>query len=304
VSTVSAFRVLVVDDNAAIHDDFRKILCPTGPSTTELDTVEADILGMVPEPGLMTRFELDVATQGAEGLELLRRALEEGRPYGLAFVDMRMPPGWDGIETVIQLWRAQSDLQVVICTAYSDHSLENIHQGLGQSDNLLILKKPFDNVEVLQLAHALTRKWGLGVQNRLRLEELHAQIQREMSGRLQVEESLRQAQKMEAIGQLASGVAHDFNNLLTIIQGHASLCLERLEAAAAADPTMADSIRQISQASLRASALTRQLLAFGRKQMLQPRTLKLEDVVNDLSKSLLRVIGEHITFQRQFPDRR
>jgi len=208
---------------------------------------------------------------------------------------MRMPPGWDGIETILQFWKAQPDLQVVLCTAYSDHSWHKIQERLEPSDNLLILKKPFDNVEVLQLAHALTRKWGLAVQNRMRMEELLAQVQQEMSERRQAEESLRQAQKMEAIGQLASGVAHDFNNLLTIIQGHASLCLDHMQNEGA------DSLKQIAQASQRASALTRQLLAFGRKQMLQPRTLKLDEVVRDLSKNLLRLVGEHIELECHFP---
>jgi DNA-binding NarL/FixJ family response regulator len=75
----------------------------------------------------------------------------------LAFVDGRMPPGWDGIETIRHLWQECPDIQVVLCTAYSDYSWQDIRRVLGESDSLLILKKPFDNVEVLQLSHALTR---------------------------------------------------------------------------------------------------------------------------------------------------
>jgi CheY-like chemotaxis protein len=196
----------------------------------------------------------------------------------MAFVDVRMPPGWDGLETIGHLWRAQPDLQVVICTAYSDFSWDDIRRRLGQVDNLLILKKPFDNVEVLQLVHALTGQWTLAQQARLRLADLEAhlrtrtaelertpvQLLPELSERPQREDALRQAQKIEAMGQLTSGVAHDFNNLLTIIQGHASLRLD----SPPSDEKVADSLKEISRAAERAAALTRQLLAFGRKQLL------------------------------------
>lgn len=79
----------------------------------------------------------------------------------MAFVDVRMPPGWDGVETAAHLWEAAPDLQVVICTAYSDYSWDEMIGQFGTNDRLVILKKPFDNIEVLQLACALTEKWRL-----------------------------------------------------------------------------------------------------------------------------------------------
>jgi PAS domain S-box-containing protein len=82
----------------------------------------------------------------------------------MAFVDVRMPPGWDGIETIKQIWAECPQLQVVICTAYSDYQWQDITDKLGQTDQLLILKKPFDNLEVRQLACALTEKWSLARQ--------------------------------------------------------------------------------------------------------------------------------------------
>src|SRR4029077_15261082 len=102
----------------------------------------------------------------------VRRAIDEGRPYAMAFVDVRMPPGWDGIETIAQIWRDYPQLQVVICSAYSDYSWTEITRKLGASDALLILKKPFDNIEVLQLAHALTKKWLVPEQAGMQLGEL------------------------------------------------------------------------------------------------------------------------------------
>jgi PAS domain S-box-containing protein len=79
----------------------------------------------------------------------------------MAFVDVRMPPGWDGIETISHLWEADPDLQVVICTAYSDYDLDQIVAKLGLTDKFLVLKKPFDTIEVLQLANACSEKWRL-----------------------------------------------------------------------------------------------------------------------------------------------
>ena len=83
--------------------------------------------------------------------------MEQGRPYSVAFVDMRMPPGWDGIETIARLWQADPDLQIVICTAYSDYSWEEILRQLGNRNSLAVLKKPFDNIEVIQLCETLAR---------------------------------------------------------------------------------------------------------------------------------------------------
>jgi len=154
-------RILVVDDNAAIHEDIRKILAPTKADSPSLEDEEALLFGQAREASSAILFEIDSALQGQEGLELVRKSLAEQRPYALAFVDVRMPPGWDGVETISRIWEIYPELQVVICTAYSDYSWEDITRRFGHSDSVLILKKPFDNIEVLQMAHALTKKWFL-----------------------------------------------------------------------------------------------------------------------------------------------
>src|SRR5690349_16330178 len=115
-------RVLVVDDNRAIHDDFRKILSPQ--ATTEA-ALEATEIALFEEPltaGPRAHFEIESAYQGQEGVGLIQEALAAGRPYALAFVDVRMPPGWDGVETTLKMWELDPSLQVVLCTAYSDYS--------------------------------------------------------------------------------------------------------------------------------------------------------------------------------------
>ncbi len=218
-------RILLVDDNASIHADFRKIFCPRHGRDSALNDAKAALFG---EPETKTpgvSFEVDSAMQGEEGLKLVKQAMDEGRPYAMAFVDVRMPPGWDGIETTEKIWQHYPDLQVVICTAYSDYSWDDMIEKIGQSDRLVILKKPFDNVEALQLAHALTAKWQLlqdtrshvtGLEERVRertaaLEMANATLQAEIADRNKLEVRLRHTQKMESIGQLAAGIAHEIN---------------------------------------------------------------------------------------------
>lgn len=169
-------RVLVIDDNKAIHGDFAKILT-SGGEASALEQTEAFLFGeSIGENAGIEPFELDSAYQGQEGFEKVVNARREGRPYAMAFVDVRMPPGWDGIETVSHMWVEDRDIQVVICTAYSDYSWEAMIGKLGPSDRLLILKKPFDTIEVRQMAEALTAKWALARRIQTRIEGLESEL--------------------------------------------------------------------------------------------------------------------------------
>jgi two-component system, cell cycle sensor histidine kinase and response regulator CckA len=428
-------RILIVDDNPAIHEDFQKILGSKSEAQSKLEDVEATLFGEGPRPMHRGGFRLQSAYQGQEALELVRKALDEGDPYVMAFVDVRMPPGWDGIETLERIWQCSPDLQAVICTAYSDYSWDDMTRRLGHTDNLLILKKPFETVEVLQLAHALTHKWTLARQARLRMEDLdrmvrqrteelevanqnlHQEIEErvriqdalrvseerfskafrsspfpiaiqrsadrhfvdanqsflELTGytaehltqssdqsiqlwtrggdagtapfvpegrlrnqscllrrsdggvrqillfseplslggipclllvveditdQLKLEAQLRQAQKMEVIGRMAAGIAHEFNNILTVIQGDVGL----LQSSSAGLMDRGALLDQIMQASKRAAAFTRQLLAFSRKQVLQPRLINLSTVVQRTKKMLGRLIGEKFEIQLDCPN--
>ena len=166
-------RVLVIDDNRSIHEDFRKILQP-GTETQGLDEARASLFGGESFQKALVQFELDYADQGQAALALVEMARREGRPYAVAFVDMRMPPGWDGLETIERMWEVDPEIQTVICTAYTDHSWDDIIRRLGCDDRLLILQKPFSSVEVSQLAASLTTKWKLARQARQRLEAAEA----------------------------------------------------------------------------------------------------------------------------------
>ena len=159
-TTNRTYRVLIIDDSNNIHEDFRKVLVRTDDSA--VSKMEEELFGDVPATtGPTVNFTLDSAYQGEEGIALFVKAKEELRPYALAFVDMRMPPGIDGLGTIVKLWEIDPQLQIVICSAYSDYSWTEIINRIGRNDRLVILRKPFDNIEVLQLAHALTEKWSL-----------------------------------------------------------------------------------------------------------------------------------------------
>ena len=206
-------RILVIDDNRAIHNDFRKILCPS--SSAPLELLEKALFGPEDEGAKPPVFEMDSAYQGQEGLALLEQSLKEGRPYWMAFVDVRMPPGWDGVETISKLWEASPELQVVICTAYSDYSWSNMTSRLQHRDRLVILKKPFDAMEVLQMAAALTEKWRLLQQSQLKMEQLEMLVADRTKVLCQTNESLktevkRRQRTAEAVGRENARVAGPF----------------------------------------------------------------------------------------------
>ena len=171
-------RILIIDDNASIHEDFRRILGQEQDRNVGLDLVKAKVLGEDIAASPHSGFVMDSAFQGQEGLAMAKRAGEKGNPYALAFVDVRMPPGWDGIETIGHLWQCCPELQIVVCSAYSDYSWEDMIRQLGHSPNLVVLQKPFDNIEVLQLAHALTEKWRLNRKVQSQMDDLETLVHR------------------------------------------------------------------------------------------------------------------------------
>jgi two-component system, cell cycle sensor histidine kinase and response regulator CckA len=409
------YRVLVIDDNPDIHEDIRKILAAEESPGAALQQVESEVLGEDATDHRAPRFEVDCAHQGEEGLARVTSARQSRRPYAVAFVDVRMPPGWDGIETIGQLWKADPALEVVLCTAFSDYTLQESLRQVRRTDQLLVLKKPFDNIEVQRLAVALSEKWRLSreaqsyfdnlealvkartaeleqslsliqtSENQYRLlfesnptpiftyddttlafvsvneaavrhygyskeeflkltlrdlalpedlpvfldklsqltsgaghsgvwrhrtksgkfsemeisshhilpQKLFLSLAMDVTERLNLEAQLRQSQKMDSIGQLASGIAHDFNNLLTVINGHASL----LMASEKPTPRGADSLKEIVEAGKRASALTRQLMTFSRKQEFHAQAVDLNEVVNHITKMLRRILGEDVALQ-------
>lgn len=147
-------RILVVDDNAAILRDFQKVLSGVEPRS-DLAALEADLFGSREDGAEAAgrQYHVVCAESGQEALTQVQRASQQGRPFEIAFVDMRMP-GWDGIETIRQLYRVQPDLQVAICSAYMDYSWAEVLEKLDRP-GLRLLRKPWTSGEVLALVHEL-----------------------------------------------------------------------------------------------------------------------------------------------------
>lgn len=135
-------RVLIIDDMDSIHEDYRKTLL--GPKLDAAVAEEADeLFGTSSAPATAAKsFHVDSAMQGQQGLEKVQEAIREGRPYAMAFVDMRMPPGWDGVQTIEQLWKVDPRLQIVICTAYADYSWDEITRQLVRRTASLFSRSP------------------------------------------------------------------------------------------------------------------------------------------------------------------
>lgn len=195
-------RILVVDDNPNIHRDFDLVLLDNSVNA-DLEADERRMYGQQARPEILKPvYTLDHALSGAEGIEKVKQALGEERPYQLAFVDIRMP-GIDGVETIQRIWQLDPRIQIVICTAFSDYSWDDLAQRLGQTDKLLVLKKPFDNIEVTLLASTLTEKWFLARQAALKLEQMELLVAQRTQRLLELQR--REPQKQQAEPPSAGG---------------------------------------------------------------------------------------------------
>ncbi len=196
-------HVLIIDDQPQIHETFARIFRSDRNQRDALDDFEARFLddnaGSADRDSVAAPvFLLTHVSSGEEGLHAVQRSVETDRRFSLAFVDMRMPKGMDGLETIQRLWRVDPELQVVICTAYSDHTWDEIVRSLGYSDRLLLLRKPFEQDEARQLALAMSEKFRLAIRQQEKLTLLKSEVNR----RRRAESELRDMAHRDALTAL------------------------------------------------------------------------------------------------------
>ena len=220
---LSVPRILTIDDNQNILADYRKVLLRESVDQ-ELAALEASLFDIAIKPVTIdVSYEIDAASQGQEGLAMVKAAIQENRHYSCAFIDVRMPPGWDGIETVKRIWEVAPDLPIVLCTAYSDHSWEEISEQLCRADQLLFLKKPFDTIELRQIAASQTSRWRLTQVANRKAEQLEEMV------RIRTNEiSKTRDMVFYTLARLAESRDPETGKHLERIQGYTRLLLEDL----------------------------------------------------------------------------
>ena len=258
-------RLLLVDAVVSIHDLFRR-----------------DLAALVAADGLV------IAADGLAAAEAVRTSIT---PFAVAFIALRLPSGPDGAATAEVLLATDPSIQVVVYLDHGDSSPLHVTARLPPSERLVVWRMPCVPFELRQLTRALVSKHAM---TSAQLPSVSPSTMPAIQlGAGLVDDHLHQAKRMEAIGRLAGGVAHDFNNLLTAILGYAELLRMHLPP----DDRLMTYAQEIYRSGQRAAGVTRQLLAFSRRQVLVPQVLDLNHVVRDMERLLSRMIGEEIALE-------
>jgi len=308
-------RILIVDDNKAIHQDFQKILGTRKSKTNDENFSEMEaILFAEADRSLPCLDEMDYhfdfALQAQPALDMIEKAEEEVRPYAIMFTDIRMPPGFDGVQLVEKVLRRAPFTEVVIITAFSDYSWDDLHLKFGWTDRILILRKPFDTITVKQIASTLTKKWELGYQTRKLTKEMSLHL---LDLERKVEDRTAEVRAAyQELQDFAYIVSHDLRSPLVGIQGFAKEIgydLEELFALIAPLVDQMDEVHQsklakirdhnvpealdvISSSVVKMNNLIKALLNLAR---LEHREFRIEEVgCNELVESLLKTLAFHI----------
>jgi signal transduction histidine kinase len=234
----SNYRILITDDNSAIHEDIASILNHNISKNKDLSALNRELFGEEDAGNeyadQIIQYRIEHAYSGEEAIEKVAKAHAEDDPYALIFMDVRMPPGIDGIVAVQKIWEQFPNIEVVICSAYSDYNWENIVKIFGKTDKLMFLQKPFNRIAIQQMALSMVTKWD--VQNELRelVDKLDAKVEKRTRELKIALEQMKKAQKehekaaaaaaaQKARSEFLSIMGHELRTPLNTILGFADL---------------------------------------------------------------------------------
>jgi two-component system sensor histidine kinase/response regulator len=221
-------RILIVDDNEAIHADFRKILIDVS-TNDELEEIEGALFGVKKSVDTLSyQYIIDDAYQAEEAIEKVDKAAMEGFPYSVIFMDVRMPPGMDGVQAIEKIWNKHPNIEMVISSAYSDYSWDKILEKFGQTDKLLFAKKPFNIIVIKQLTLSLITKWVIAEKNREYMGHLEKQV-KERTAELQellkhmtlLKEKAEESDKLKSA--FLANMSHEIRSPMNTILGFTDL---------------------------------------------------------------------------------
>ena len=305
-------RILVVDDQESILRNFQTLLEPSRRSETaiSLADLEAALGGeaTTTEHFELPSYAMTYAQQGQGAVAHCADAVAAGDPFSVAFVDVHMPPGIDGVQTAIELWKLQPDLEIVLCTAHAIYTWPEILARLPRRDQLVILRKPFDPIEVRQLAACLTEKARRGRELAQQMMQLEAQVQREVTRRLHSE--LAGSRKFDDLGRLAAGIAHEISTPAQYIQSNLDFLSEIVGelVVAPATPVVWDELRGAIDEALngvkRVTTIVRSVREFAHQSYNAFEELDVNQLVRmaaELARSEYKYDAELILDLREVP---
>lgn len=155
------YKVLVIDDDPAIHEDFAKVLCPAqGSHDDTINELSAKVFKTNSHHSLFPNYQIDSALNAQAAIDMVKKSVLESKHYALMFVDIKMGGGMDGVAIIQELRKIDPNIETVVCSAYSEYTLEELVSKITKPDKLLFFKKPFTPIEIKQLAHCLCLKWS------------------------------------------------------------------------------------------------------------------------------------------------
>lgn len=290
-------RVLIIDDDEGIRETYQEIFTPE----QKLDVVSKKGMTLFGEPEIgsgqaeksepavsIKSYELSQAENGIKGIEKVAAAKKNNTPFAVAFIDMKMP-GLDGAQTSKKIWEIDPCIKIVIVTAYSEHSPEDIIRVTGR-DNIFYLRKPFNHEEILQFARALTNEWNLE-RKLARASEQLKDMNKNLKEKVEKQAAMIvQSEKMASVGLLAAGVAHEINNPIAFINSNLSAVKKYFSKITAVYRKYGDMEAEFQKiGNVRAVALIKEMEVFKKENQIEMIMGDLDDLANESIDGIQRI---------------